>query len=328
LNTKNSISVALCTYNGAKYLNQQLDSILNQTVPVTEIVVCDDCSKDNTKDIIESYSKKHPGLFNIHYNTKNLRSNKNFEKAIALASGDYIFLADQDDLWLPNKVDETLKVFNKNKHIEGVFSNAYLIDGENNLLFEDFTLWDNFNFPEHKLNDPKILFKRLIYRGNFLTGATLCISKKAKDSIFPFQTVEKKLLHDEWIAHQLARKNTLFFSKECLVSYRIHENQQVGIGDDNIIKLRRPEISPIMKVILGINPAKKFKDYKDVARASFMMYEKYKEITLSYKTPLTEEVTEHLKQDFIYADTKMKKINPIKYYFRKRHDKRKGKRQL
>ena len=107
------LSVALCTFNGEIFLKEQLDSILNQSINIDEIIVCDDQSTDNTKQILESYKKDNPDLFKIYYNEKNLRSNKNFEKAIKLTSGDYIFLSDQDDIWKENKVEETLAVFKK-----------------------------------------------------------------------------------------------------------------------------------------------------------------------------------------------------------------------
>ena len=107
------ISVALCTYNGEKYLHQQIDSILNQTVPVHEIVVCDDGSNDQTSKILTQYQTKFPEVFKIHFNTENLRSVKNFEKAISLCTGDIIFLSDQDDIWEENKVEVFIKYFDE-----------------------------------------------------------------------------------------------------------------------------------------------------------------------------------------------------------------------
>lgn len=85
------ISVALCTYNGEKFIHQQIDSILNQSLKVDEIVVCDDGSTDETQNILAKYQNKYPSIFKIHINEKNLRSVKNFEKAISLCSGEIIF---------------------------------------------------------------------------------------------------------------------------------------------------------------------------------------------------------------------------------------------
>jgi glycosyltransferase involved in cell wall biosynthesis len=94
-------------------MEQQLDSILNQTVKVHEIIVCEDNSTDNTKAILKSYSDQNEGLFKIHHNATNLGSNKNAEKAIQLCTGDIVFLSDHDDFWLPNKVEDTLSYFKR-----------------------------------------------------------------------------------------------------------------------------------------------------------------------------------------------------------------------
>ena len=86
------ISVALCTYNGEKFLKEQINSILQQSIHVDEIVICDDCSIDSTKEILDEFLQDFPNIFKIYINEINLRSNKNFEKAIKLCSGDFIFL--------------------------------------------------------------------------------------------------------------------------------------------------------------------------------------------------------------------------------------------
>src|SRR5574344_2136916 len=98
------ISLALPTYNGEKYLREQLDSIFNQTMVPEEIVVVDDRSTDSTIQILEEYKQKY-GL-KYYINEQNLGYNKNFEKAITLCQGDYIALCDQDDVWLPEKIEK------------------------------------------------------------------------------------------------------------------------------------------------------------------------------------------------------------------------------
>ena len=108
-------SVALCTYNGEKYIKYQLDSILNQTVPIDEIIICDDGSTDSTISILNSYREQYPSIFKIHTNENNLRSVKNFEKAISLCSNEFIFLSDQDDIWADHKVKIHLDFFKKHE---------------------------------------------------------------------------------------------------------------------------------------------------------------------------------------------------------------------
>ena len=326
------ISVALCTYNGEKYLNQQIDSILNQSISVDEIIVCDDVSSDSTVDILNSYKEKYPNLFSIHINSVNLKSNKNFEKAIKLCNGDYIFLADQDDLWRLDKVEKTLEVFKNNENAEGVFSNAELIDDNNELLFKDkeVSLWDSVYFFESLINKPVDLYLLLILKSNYLTGATLCIKKEVKEFCFPFRTTEKSFLHDEWFALILSKRKTLYYSTEKLISYRIHSGQQVGVGEIRK-NMKIVEVLPrSLQLILNIKSPRTFRDYKILERNIFKQYIKYRELNLKGEQPneFNVEIEKQLLTMYLDVNKKMKKANPIFYFFRKWEDKRKGKRQL
>ena len=106
------ISVALCTYNGAQFIREQLNSILCQTTNVDEIVICDDGSSDDTLSIINSYCSK-TDIIRVYQNQDKLGVSKNFQKAIDLCHGDLIFLSDQDDIWQANKVQTFVDYFNK-----------------------------------------------------------------------------------------------------------------------------------------------------------------------------------------------------------------------
>ncbi len=97
------VSIAMTTYNGEKYLSAQLDSILNQTYKNLEIIICDDCSTDDTRQILTNYSKKDSRI-KLFFNDKNLGYSKNFQKAISLCTGNFISLSDQDDIWIPEKI--------------------------------------------------------------------------------------------------------------------------------------------------------------------------------------------------------------------------------
>src|ERR1700754_726282 len=114
------VSIALCTYNGEKYISQQLDSILRQTHRNLEIIIVDDCSADNTFNIVKRYSILDSRI-KCFRNEVNIGFNKNFEKAIKLATGDYIAISDQDDIWLPGKVELLLNNIGDNWLI---FSNS------------------------------------------------------------------------------------------------------------------------------------------------------------------------------------------------------------
>lgn len=321
------ISVALCTYNGERYLEKQLDSILNQTVSVNEIVICDDCSKDATISILEKYAVANPNIFKIYQNEQNLRSNKNFEKAISLTSGDFIFLSDQDDIWNPKKVEKTLNVFQENPAAEGVFSNASLIDDNDNFLFENkISLWDTVYFFEEDLPKPIDLYKLLIFKGNYITGATLCIKENIKKYCFPFATLNKIFLHDEWLAYLLANRKTLFYSKECLLSYRLHSQQQTGIGG-SLKKKKRKEKLPLIKAILGLEKPTSFNTYKILSRFLLFQLNKYKEIQSKYPQTIDSSIEKELLNSYLDAKEKMRRINPLLYFFYKKKDEFKQKKR-
>jgi len=117
------ISFALATYNGSKYLKEQLDSFYNQTYKNFEVIVVDDVSTDDTVKILEQYKRKYGLIYFV--NSTNLGVTKNFEKAISMCSGEYIALADQDDIWLPKK----LEILHKNIGDSSlIYSNACIIN--------------------------------------------------------------------------------------------------------------------------------------------------------------------------------------------------------
>src|SRR5437763_7661561 len=108
---KPRLSVAMCTYNGAHFLQEQLRSIAAQSLPIQEIVICDDFSEDETCAVVESFCREHPGLVRLQRNATRLGVSQNFAQAISLCQGDIIFLSDQDDSWLPTKVERMTALF-------------------------------------------------------------------------------------------------------------------------------------------------------------------------------------------------------------------------
>ena len=98
------ISIAMCTYNGAEFLSAQLQSILTQSRPPDEIIICDDRSTDDTQSLLRKFAAESAIPINVHINDQNLGSVKNFERAICLCTGDVIALSDQDDVWRNDKL--------------------------------------------------------------------------------------------------------------------------------------------------------------------------------------------------------------------------------
>jgi glycosyltransferase involved in cell wall biosynthesis len=232
------ISVAFIVYNGAQYLRTQLDSILAQTQKVDEIIICDDASYDNTKEILDEYKNKHPNLFFIHYNTKNIGPSKNIEKAIQACTGELILLADQDDYWETNKVDTVVKWFDQNPNMHGVFTNGSLMNSKGD-LDNKYALWDIMSFPyktvksKTELNSNLKLYINTVE--NAVTGATLAIRNNLPFLHKPFPTI-KNLVHDRWLAINLSENNSLGILEDKLIRYRIHSAQAIGGMTENIEK--------------------------------------------------------------------------------------------
>lgn len=319
------ISVALCTYNGERYIREQLDSILEQSHSVDEIVVCDDVSQDSTIKILEEYDRQHPGVFKIYRNNANLRSNKNFEKAVKLCTGDYIFFSDQDDIWRKDKVQKILETFKENPSAEGVFSNAGLIDGEGRQL-ANASLWHMVRFYEDTYEKPVDLFKIVERTGNVVTGATLCIRREVLDFALPFPK-SKDLYHDEWMTFLLSKKKTLFYTTEKLISYRLHGNQQVGVGKfDDEEKAYRD-----YHILQEQTPPANFNDYKTLSRQFYRNYLKFKDIAKEESSQAIVDFNQLAARNvelFLATERKMKSLNPLLFFGRKLSDKMKGKRKL
>ena len=228
------ISVAFIVYNGARYMRTQLDSILAQTHKVDEIIVCDDASSDNTKEILEEYKKSYPNLFFLHYNNKNLGPTKNIERAIQACTGDIILLSDQDDYWETNKVEAIVKWFVANPAMNGLFTNGSLMDS-NGEIDNKYGLWDVMSFPYKVIKNGEDLKLYINTVENSVTGATLAIRNNLAFLKHPFPTI-KHLVHDRWLAINLAENNSLGILNENLIRYRIHSAQAIGGMTENIEK--------------------------------------------------------------------------------------------
>jgi len=229
-----TISVALCTYNGSAFLGEQLQSIFDQGRKVDEIIICDDISNDGTIKIIKEFDFKYPGIIKLHINQKNLGSKYNFEKAISLTTGDYILLSDQDDIWIPSKVETIINHFERNKDIQLVFSNGDLIDEYGKDL--NSTLWDKWDFNStlrEQWRNNGNAYNDLFTNKNKVTGATVALKEELKKDILPFKLPEG-YWHDAWMALHAAKNNGLYFIEESLIKYRIHPGQLVGVGNGKI----------------------------------------------------------------------------------------------
>lgn len=209
------ISIALATYNGEKYLKEQLDSIYAQTYKNIEVVVTDDCSTDKTVDILGQYSKSH-GL-RYFVNEQNLGFVKNFEKTLSLCWGEYIALADQDDIWEKNKI----------QILSNQIGDALLIHSDASLIDEDGKLINT----SYAQSSHKVFRKDIIgyFFNNDVTGCTMMFSSKLISIILPMP--ENIISHDWWIAIKAKQRGKITYFPEPLIRYRQHQNNQIGAID-------------------------------------------------------------------------------------------------
>lgn len=245
------LSVSMITFQGASYLKAQMDSILGQSIPVQEIIVCDDGSTDGTREILASYVAEYPQI-QLHFNEKNLGTVANMQQCLRKTTGDLIFLADQDDVWLPTKAEKTLAFFQQNPEADAVFSNADIIDEVGETQF-GMTLWDIIGFPYGQVDLAD--FERRV--DNVVTGAGLAFKRDSEliDTGIP---QIPGLLHDGWIGLYFATKNTLKANPEKLFQYRSHANQQVG----GKIKERSQLLSFNLALYDGVPVMKNFATWK------------------------------------------------------------------
>lgn len=175
------ISVCMATYDGGKYIKEQIKSILLQLGDEDELVISDDHSSDNTLEIISSFNDER---IHIVEGPAKGHPRYNFENGLKHCKGDYIFLCDQDDIWMPNKVEVFCRYLQNN---DLVVSDCYIIDADGEVIRESF-----FN---GNLNHRKGFFKNLI--GNHYLGCCMAFNRKLLDTILPFPSQIAQ--HDIWI---------------------------------------------------------------------------------------------------------------------------------
>ena len=224
-----SLSVALCTFNGASFIREQLYSILDQRLPVQEIVICDDGSSDKTLEIIDSFSEKYPDIeWQIHKNKERRGVTKNFELALSLCHGDIVFLSDQDDIWAPEKTAKIVEYLKQNPDVDLVFTNAMLINATSELLSEA-TLFDVCGINSLKREWERGLHFEIENVIQRLVGATFGIRRSFLSHCLPFHP-EVHNYHDGQLAMQAVADHRIGYIDECLIKYRIHSKNVVGLG--------------------------------------------------------------------------------------------------
>lgn len=215
----------MATYNGERYLEDQLNSFLAQTRFPDELVVCDDGSSDDSMQILEAFRRKAPFSVEVCRNNKSLGSTKNFEKAIQLCTGDIVFLSDQDDVWVAEKIERVAREFANHPEAGYVFSDALVVDDLLQPL--GYTMWDREKFTRLQ----RELFSRgrqleVLTKHNVVTGTAMAFRS---DRTALFCPIPENWVHDGWIALiASAAGGGGRLIDDCLVKYRQHSEQLIG----------------------------------------------------------------------------------------------------
>lgn len=224
------ISIAMCTYNGARFLTQQLTSIRSQTLRPDELVVCDDGSSDETIQILEAFSGVAPFAVRLIRNEQNLGPVKNFEQAISLCNGELIALSDQDDFWYPEKLSHLSRILDADSSLGAVFSDATLMDADSRPLSD--RLWQRIHY---QMRDESVHVERSLMdsllQHDVVTGATLMFRADLRDILLP---IPPGWFHDGWIAWMLTLYSGIGAIEEPLIAYRLHGTQHAGLPPDSL----------------------------------------------------------------------------------------------
>ncbi|WP_183091992.1 glycosyltransferase family 2 protein [Mycetocola lacteus] len=218
------VSVALATHNGARYLEEQLRSILDQSVRPIEIVLADDDSRDGTVDLARAVvGDQIPMVVREHRPALGVR--ENFGAAIRNTRGALVALCDQDDRWSPNRVERALDVFERRPNTHLLFTNARMVDTLGHPL--GYTLFEALEFgaAERSAIESGHAFDAFLKR-NLATGATVTFRRDLFDRAEP---IPDPWIHDEWLAVIAAADNAVAYLDDPLIDYRQHDANQIGM---------------------------------------------------------------------------------------------------
>ena len=230
MNQDKIIEILMATYNGEKYISEQIDSIINQTCKNWKLLIRDDGSQDKTLEILEEYEKRDERINILRDIKGNLGFVKNFEELLKNSSEEFIMFSDQDDYWLENKIEKYIGVL-ENLDVEKlkkpllIHSNSFVCDEKLNILKKNFV-------------DSKVALQ---YGGNgyffayFVQGSTTLINRKLIDLGLPF--LKSVTLHDRYFHLLVEFFGNRIFIDESLIKYRQHRNNEIGAKSSIIKKI-------------------------------------------------------------------------------------------
>ena len=228
------VSVAMAVYNGEKYIKEQILSILNQLGGNDELVISYDKSSDNTYRIISDLAVRDSRI-KIFYGASS-GIVKNFENALRHCKNDYIFLSDQDDIWLDNKVYEVIKTF-KNLNVDVILHDCIVIGEKNEVKFSSF----------FKIRHCHRGFLFNILHNSYI-GCCMALKRDFLKNVIPFP--KNIPMHDQWIGLMAEKKRSIAFINTPLIKYRRHSSNASKFKNKNLLDMIKFRIKLIYSLLL------------------------------------------------------------------------------
>lgn len=215
------IDILLATYNGEKFVKEQIESILNQTYENFNLIISDDASTDNTLNILEEYEKKDTRI-KVFKKEKNKGLIDNFEFLLKNVTSDYFMFSDQDDIWKKDKIEKSINKL-KEESSGLVYTDLEIVDEKLNVIYPSYWKYKQIYIKIIKYNNFEAL-----YLNNFVTGCTILAKSKYIKDILPLPRNSKFVLHDYWTALIISAKDKISYVEEPTIQYRQHKNNRVG----------------------------------------------------------------------------------------------------
>lgn len=227
------VDILMATYNGGKYIAEQIDSILNQNYNDWKLYIRDDGSKDNTVNIVKEYIEKYPNkIILIEDGRRNLGPKLNFGELLKISKSEYCMFCDQDDVWMEDKVSLTLnkmieleKQYGKDKPIL-IHTDLKVVNERLDVLNESF--WNFMSLDPKRKTINKLLME------NTITGCTMMINRKLKEEVK--EIPENCEMHDWWIGLIASSIGVIYTIEKSTILYRQHENNQIGARQNSLVK--------------------------------------------------------------------------------------------
>lgn len=224
--SRSKISVAMATCEGGRHLGEQLESIAAQSRPPDQLVICDDASSDDTLAIAQRFADTSPLAVSVEANADRLGTTANFERAIDLCRGDVILLADQDDVWLPHKIETLVDMLEADPLMGVVFSNGLVVDEALQPLGYD--LWQALFFDTSEQQSVRTGRAADVFARHVVAaGTTMAFRAHYKSMLLPFPDLPST--HDAWIAFMISAVGRCGLVDEPLIHYRLHAENQIGL---------------------------------------------------------------------------------------------------